>query len=1457
MADENVVEENTRPIYWENEFEERDIPEEMTSLVEIDPVILTPEVVDNFRLNYDDPSEALARDLVASMQMDYPDQMAQDPNFLTYEGLIGGTAPFLDFLPSTKGKTPTKRTFTADQAVVLFSNAQPASFARPLFSEFFKSVPATEAIAATARVTGPRIIPATTAAGATFGPAGAGAGFAVGVIGTGALSLLAGGAAYLLGDHLEEQVMGPDPVITPGQRAEYEAYRTLGGGFGAIRFPWLMSPTSNIAGNAMLSNIANDAGWAQSLKLVSGLDNIISSTGKAASRNVKLTAAGEVVASTGSAVGAYQAERMEPGATGTRLAAELIGGNVLYATLLKTLPRILGSETVDEVGGMAVTRQQQKLFENINKLYADYGSPEQYDDLVKNLTDPEMTKMLQEAFPGVDFTAAQRGGDPLLMGIEAVKAGGEPGLEMARKKADREALGFMTKFIQGLIDDGSPENVRKAAALRISIFDDMLRNGLDIKMTKFLEANERLAAQPGQTAARSKQELSEELYDMVGNYITAAGNKERELWGAVPNIEVISPMGPDTEFADLPAFMRVFEEISYVDPAVQQRFRAASPLLFNFMENARRDLGLDPAPVLSDPEIVSLEKYKNIFDNAVAKLAGFDAENEIVTIMETANALPLGERATFLRSTQQDIKQNLKNLEEPEDQKRLGVALDKAADYAGVQATTENRAVQRSGEASSDDVAPITADRLAEVRSALLREARSLASDTATSDEARRIGLVAEAISEDLDLEGFGEAMDVARAYTRAKHDFLSRTVVGQIGQTQRSGAARLPAEVTFETFIKSNPSITLSRVRQLQGLAEFADRQGLPTYLPEEVIAGSDTVFTTTTNLIDSYLRGLKQVASKEVFDSKTNKNRTVINATALEEWKAQNNDVLEAFPQLKIDLENASSAQRAVEVMEQNFKKGTELARSQTALANLIDGMSPTQAVADAFNSNTPVKSFRNLFSLRRMGADNIRSRQAARTGQLRALRSARSAEIQEAGLDTTEVNAAMGRAVLEHAYLAAGGEGAFNPQVFYKTLFGKMPKADQSLMDIADQFKIFPEKTKTRLKFMSQQMMRVQAADAAGKLTDPDFVASAGPILDFYVGVLGSAAGSAAFKQVGGSGPGVISASSTGTRELRKFMLELPQTAKLRAIDMMFTDAALIAKLMQRPGTESGQKRLSARIVSYLNDKLFNTSTSMSPFIVREGFEEEDRGLDSPLAEDPNVEIPALQQQPPAPATAPQQPPAPATPQQPPAPPVASSGPVDREKFAALFPEDRELMGIGSLMAPVQYMGMGGRIGSPYAESLIQPMGQIASPMGKIGKFASSTLAQGLPQPMGQIGSDEDHSMERGFLVSPPERGQMGSERHMSIQVQQGIGGAFQQNRGGQPLNVYKDYLNQTYLGREQEALSRQVDEFVDLVDQAERAHFNAEESFGYGGGPSYQNLTSPVQPDISRFVSQRIR
>ena len=198
------------------------------------------------------------------------------------------------------------------------------------------------------------------------------------------------------------------------------------------------------------------------------------------------------------------------------------------------------------------------------------------------------------------------------------------------------------------------------------------------------------------------------------------------------------------------------------------------------------------------------------------------------------------------------------------------------------------------------------------------------------------------------------------------------------------------------------------------------------------------------------------------------------------------------------------------------------------------------------------------------------------------------------------------------------------------------------------------------------------------------------------------------------VGGQGPGVIAASGTGARELRKFLIDLPATAKLRAIDLMFTDPQMIAALMQKPGNkqDAGFKARLARqgkkVLGLLQDKLFNNTVTMAPYVVRETFEEEDRGIDSPMAEDPEVEIPALKQRlnqqiqqqnmPPnnqqgalnPPVQTPTQNSGPALgPVNPPAAVQTASqgsGPVDRTKFAALFPEDRELLGIGSLMGQV---------------------------------------------------------------------------------------------------------------------------------------------------------------------------
>ena len=124
-------------------------------------------------------------------------------------------------------------------------------------------------------------------------------------------------------------------------------------------------------------------------------------------------------------------------------------------------------------------------------------------------------------------------------------------------------------------------------------------------------------------------------------------------------------------------------------------------------------------------------------------------------------------------------------------------------------------------------------------------------------------------------------------------------------------------------------------------------------------------------------------------------------------------------------------------------------------------------------------------------------------------------------------------------------------------------------------------------------------------------------------------------------------------------------------------------------------------------------------------------------------------------------------------------------------------------------------------------------------------------GGPDPRTYMMSGEDvqvqYKQQGGMITSPyanPMNNQMGMP--MAIQQEQpGIGGMFEkmhQQFGQQmnqmqssPLNVYSNYLNQTYTAPQAQEMQEKVTEFVDLVDQAERAHFGVEESFGYGRSP----------------------
>ena len=137
-------------------------------------------------------------------------------------------------------------------------------------------------------------------------------------------------------------------------------------------------------------------------------------------------------------------------------------------------------------------------------------------------------------------------------------------------------------------------------------------------------------------------------------------------------------------------------------------------------------------------------------------------------------------------------------------------------------------------------------------------------------------------------------------------------------------------------------------------------------------------------------------------------------------------------------------------------------------------------------------------------------------------------------------------------------------------------------------------------------------------------------------------------------------------------------------------------------------------------------------------------------------------------------------------------------------------------GGVIYPVQHMEAGGMIASPYANPMKEQMG---SPIGQ----------PRMPNPM----------MQAEQVGYTPDRGGMGGVGGMFQNMQQQFGQQMTQMQSS-PLKVYSDYLNQTYTGPQSQEMQSKVTEFVDLVDQAERAHFGAEESFGYGKPPSQPQL-----------------
>ena len=1371
------------------------LPEETeaTEPFSINKVILTPEMMNTARelfptakaeaIDAGDsnfPKDAggyLANDLVDTMRVDFADRIKENPNFLTYESLRNGTAEILDLIPAYANLPAKSRMLSDDDIAKIFSNAEDAPFARAFFGEFAKTVPALLAGMETTAITAKSLFSV---------PPKAKSPFALGAefLGKTALSVSAGipvgYAFYTVGDQIEENMLGPDPVIVAGQRASYEAMRTLGGGLASTLFPFALARYGADSGaRSILNNLYQNEKGPLGVRIQAALDDMLKSSRDLAigSRaGAATTVAVEAAGAGGASVGALLAESGDSG-TGGRLLSEFIGGNIGALTVFKALPKIMTSyQSAGGLEGISTSfgnKRTDKIISKLNKLYETSGTPEQYERMLESLTSPEFRAELAEAFPDVDFSVAQTSGDPFLMALEASRSSKSDKFSAKRKLSTTKAFEATNLFIQALTSEGSERALNAAAELRKSLFDEVLQNNIRVPLNNLLRAAERLRKQPTAPDADafakefnlqaeledfkllgkvdnkelSETELSEKMFTVLENQVfNVMKNQEKALYQAAGarNYAIFEP-----QTGSAPEFLDVWDSVSFKNAGSQKQFELAAPEIASFIKETRRKLGLKTDVDDGADEILSiadlqaeveqttaiLSKYvpedmdlvstlgtpftsPDIPDYSAALLAAKERfKREGYSLAEIAEAFEEGSKITFREagsSGSTDITDRQKNA-----RRAYGNAMLAEARLARAQET----ASPFLGEVDDGNLAPVTAAEIDEIRSRALALARSFSGGLTPekSDYGRRLGIFANSLRQTLVAaeNGAPPAYLNAVAFTKAKHDVVSRMVNGKIDSTAKSGANLIDPEVTLQVYMKGNPSVTLLRTRQLQALAQFVDTEvGVPD--------GTDPVFTTINDLTESYLRKTDiEKTIKTVFNPTTNKNETIVDDAALQKWKDTNPELLELFPQLKLDMVDAITFQRSLEFKRARAKRLTKKGEVQKMLGGLLNGRSPTVAIGEAFDAKYPTEAFKRLFTLRTKAADLIRGQQglSSKVKESTLTLGSRAQRIVKAGLPLEDINEGFRTALMQEALMRSGkesGKASFDPKTFYTYLFQPMKDSKVSVADLALKNGVFDEGQFKRLKFMSTQLVRMQAADAAGKLNDPRFVDEAGAAVDFYLGIIGSALGSAAYTSArgalpgaGGSNPGQLRASSSGVRLMQEVFQNIPAMQGLDTLDEMLMDPVLVSKMFRKPASVEDANRQRTTVAEYLADIFFKKAgIEMLPYAARETFEDTDNTSDAPYPGFPglpeNVErnrqqyidriqrnLPPNDQQG---SLAPVQRPSPvgppttqasAVPSSPPSP--VNSAPVDRTRYAALFPNDS----ISGMLTqpPTQQMARGG--------------------------------------------------------------------------------------------------------------------------------------------------------------------
>tara|TARA_R110000803_G_scaffold192075_1_gene254822 strand:+ start:642 stop:4775 length:4134 start_codon:yes stop_codon:yes gene_type:complete len=996
------------------------------------------------------------------------------------------------------------------------------------------------------------------------------------------------------------------------------------------------------------------------------------------------------------------------------------------------------SEEEVRTAGNFITEQLEKNGEN----------PE---ELLRILNDPSFNKWLvDDAGNQIELDPATRAASVTLLSLQNQFIDAAPGAfgndANARMKASVDAL---RRALLAMYADGSQTALSDAALIQTSLFEGVLDSKLAKAMNDAQEAMRRVRPDGDNvdldaadqvftlldsqyTTGRSEEQL---LWKQIPRNVEVVQfiNEDGVTQGTPNFISKWDDLLGD-ETPEIRAAILKNDDLNFLN---------------QFVARKNEELGLTAVDGAPTPTATVLPEQRSL-NTAMDRIAGSaDAEvpQNIVSSMQ-ADGASLDD---ILKELRREAASNRGEGEYAEVATAGERALAKALDAQANLLSAQRRQAQEFSEtaAQETEIIGLNAYELVRTRGRALAMGRRL-NAAGLNEEARVANEMADAMLADLNSMGVGvsQAYDTARSYSRAFNNVFTRAYAGEVLGTKKNGAPKIPIETIANNMMKGDAAFM--RAAQLDGIAQFQVTQSLTNLLrsdnpdvpelgdigatllkdfennidPQSGVLDMDLMrawygrneelIKSVPNLntrVTAAMNGSVQLRSAEETLLRTIRANTLnpdgtLNVKGLSNWRNNTNNerLLDMFPSIKSDLNNVAKAANLLENTAADNKLLLAAERKSVGLYELLPDKTSNAATAItlAISPNQP-KPFRIMNKFMAMiddvGVDGftVTAKNSPNTGQT---------------WTQQDLKEGMRKAIYDSIFSASDGV-SFRPDIAYNRLFAKHPNAEVSIADwMKSNGLIGEDQLRDTQKFL-RKMGEIQAFTMRAKPGQTDeFFQDVGEGVKILAAMGGSVAGTNLRQIFGGGGSGDLIAAgrgaSYGQALAQKYMAELPQSLQASRVAIILENETLLKQVLKTGRTEREKSAIARQL-----QEMFINNYIVSP--VRRGGGEVMQTLTDEYSRDVNGEvippadvptasggnIPTTTQPRTAPVTAPQQPPVQAVPsrvtpiQDPNAPvnpsrtsaPVSSSGPVDRAKFAALFPEDRELMGIGSLMGGAQ--------------------------------------------------------------------------------------------------------------------------------------------------------------------------